>query len=56
MIYHIAFWSLCAVLAAHVVVAVVSLVKAYRDEGRLLVAKPTFPNAMRAHKERHLLS
>lgn len=56
MIYHIAFWSLCAVLAAHVVVAVVSLAKAYRAEGRLLFAKPTFLNEMRNHKERHFLS
>ena len=49
MVYHIAFWSLCAVLAAHVVVAVVSLVKAYRIEGRLLFFKPTFLNGTRNH-------
>ena len=53
MIYHIAFWSLCAVLAAHVVVAVVSLIKAYRDEGRLLFFKPSFLGT-RNHKQ-HLL-
>jgi hypothetical protein len=55
MIYHIAFWSLCAVLAAHVVVAVVSLVKAYRIEGRLF-SKPTFLNGTRNQKEQQLLS
>jgi hypothetical protein len=42
MIYHIFFWALCVVLAAHVVVAVISVAKAYRDEGRLFFSKPTF--------------
>ena len=35
MIYHILFWTLCAVLVAHVVVAVIAVIKAYRHEGRL---------------------
>jgi len=42
MTYHLLFWALCAVLAAHVVVAIVSIVKAYRDEGRLFFSKPAF--------------
>ena len=43
MIYHILFWTLCAVLAAHVVVAVIAIAKAYRDEGKLFFSKPVFP-------------
>jgi len=35
MIYHILFWTLCAVLAAHVAVAIIAIAKAYRDERRL---------------------
>ena len=29
------FWIMCAVLGAHVVVAVIAIVKAYRDERAL---------------------
>ena len=47
MIYHILFWTLCAVLVAHVVVAVISIAKAYRDEGKLLFFKPALPNGTR---------
>jgi hypothetical protein len=56
MIYHIVFWTLCAVLTAHVVVAVISLTKTYRDEGKLLFFRPTFRRASRHHKGLHLLS
>jgi hypothetical protein len=38
MIYHLLFWTMCAVLAAHVAVAIISIAKAYRDEGRLFVS------------------
>ena len=44
MIYHILFWTLCAVLAAHVVVAVIAIIRAYRHEGRLFFSKPAFQN------------
>jgi len=40
MTLHFLFWALCAVLAAHVVVAIISIAKAYRDEGRLFLSKP----------------
>jgi hypothetical protein len=35
MIFHALFWALCAVLAAHVAVAIIAIAKAYRDERRL---------------------
>jgi hypothetical protein len=35
MTFHILFWALCAVLAAHVAVAIVAIAKAYRDERKL---------------------
>jgi hypothetical protein len=50
MIYHILFWTLCAVLVAHVVVAVMAIIKAYRDEGRLLFSKPAFQNGRGTQK------
>jgi hypothetical protein len=40
MSYHILFWMLCAVLAAHVVVAIIAVTKAYRDERRSFFFKP----------------
>ena len=33
--YYTLFWALCAVLAAHVVVAIIGLAKMYREERRL---------------------
>jgi hypothetical protein len=42
MTFHILFWALCAVLAAHVAVAIVAIAKAYRDERKL-----AFPNGTR---------
>ena len=42
MIYHLLFWTMCAVLAAHVAVAVISIAKAYRDERRVFVSRPAF--------------
>jgi hypothetical protein len=50
MSYHILFWMLCAVLAAHVVVAIIAVTKAYRDEGRSSFFKPAFPNGPRGTK------
>jgi hypothetical protein len=44
MIYHILFWTLCAVLVAHVIVAVIAVIRAYRHEGRLFFSKPIFQN------------
>jgi len=44
MMYHILFWALSAVLVAHVVVAVIAVVRAYRDEMRLFIFKPAFQN------------
>jgi hypothetical protein len=44
MTYHLLFWALCAVLAAHVAVAFIAIAKAYRDEGRLFFSKPAFPS------------
>ena len=49
MIYHILFWTLCAVLVAHVVVAVIAVIKAYRHEGRLF-SKPVFQNGRGTQK------
>ena len=56
MIYHILFWTLCAVLAAHVVVAVIAIAKAYRDEAKLFFSKPVFPNGTRNQRGQHFLS
>jgi hypothetical protein len=42
MTYHLLFWMMCAVLAAHVAVAAISIVKAYRDEGRFFGSRPAF--------------
>jgi hypothetical protein len=42
MTYHLLFWTLCAVLTVHAVVAIISIAKAYRDEGRLFFSKPAF--------------
>jgi hypothetical protein len=42
MTFHMMFWALCAVVAANVVVAVIAIAKAYRDERRLV-----FPNRAR---------
>lgn len=41
MIYHILFWTVCAVLAAHVAVAIIAIAKAYRDERRLALLNGT---------------
>jgi hypothetical protein len=43
MIYHLLFWTMCAVLAAHVAVAIIAIAKAYRDEGKLFASRPPFP-------------
>jgi hypothetical protein len=40
MTYHTFFWAVCAVVATHIVVAVISFVKAYRDERKLSFSKP----------------
>ena len=45
MTFHILFWALCAVLAAHVAVAIVAIAKAYRDERKLV-----FPNGTRLQR------
>jgi hypothetical protein len=37
------FWAMCAVLGAHVVVAVIAIAKAYRDERALSRALPLEP-------------
>jgi hypothetical protein len=50
MIYHILFWTLCAVLVAHVVVAVIAVIRAYRHEGRLFFSKPAFQNGRGTQK------
>jgi hypothetical protein len=42
MTYHLLFWTMCVVLAIHVAVAVISIAKAYRNEGRLLISRPAF--------------
>lgn len=34
MSYHILFWMLCAVIAANILVVVIAITKAYRDEMR----------------------
>jgi hypothetical protein len=49
MSFHILFWMLCAVIAANLVVIVIALAKAYRDEGQLLFSTPPFLN-----EDRHL--
>lgn len=46
MIYHILFWTLCAVLAAHVAVALIAITRAYRNERRLAFLNGT-PNLKR---------
>ena len=50
MIYHILFLTLCAVLVAHVVVAVIAVIRAYRHEGRLFFSKPAFQNGRGTQK------
>ncbi len=42
--YYILFWALSAVLVTQVVVAVIAVVKAYRDEMRLFIFKSAFHN------------
>jgi hypothetical protein len=42
MTFNVLFWALCAVLAAHVAVAIIAIAKAYRDERKL-----TFLNGTR---------
>ena len=49
MSFHILFWMLCAVIAANLVVVLIAIAKAYRDEGKLLVSTPPFLN-----EDRHL--
>jgi hypothetical protein len=51
MIYHILFWTLCAVLVAHVIVAVIAVIRAYRHEGRLFFSKPIFQNGHETQKD-----
>lgn len=50
---HTIFWALCAVLAAHIVVVVISFVKAYRDERKLSFSKPVL---MTGHERRDIFS
>jgi hypothetical protein len=39
MIYYVFFWAMCAVLAAHFMVAIIAIAKAYRDERRLALSR-----------------
>jgi len=56
MSYHFLFWALCAVIAANVVVVIIAITKAYRDEGRLFFSKAAFLNGTRNLKWHGFLS
>jgi hypothetical protein len=56
MSYHFLFWALCAVIAANVVVVIIAITKAYRDEGRLFFSKAAFLNGTRNLKGHGFLS
>jgi hypothetical protein len=51
MTFHILFWALCAVLAAHVAVAIIAIAKAYRDERKLAFSTQSAPKVLRRPTE-----